>query len=593
LCLSQPAIRSKSKPRGFTKIKKTNSADAFMKQLGFRTLLAIIILAFILAVYGTRNHQTTARLGSSARRVLYYVDPMNPTHTSDKPGLAPCGMKMEPVYADASTSTVAEKRAASLPSGAVELSALQQQLIGVRVASVERVSGKQKLRTLGKVSLDETRVYRITLPVDGLIRNVGPIVSGSVVQKDDLLADFYNRDFLTAQQTYLYALNTLDRFNDQESEDQLKLTRTQVRAAEENLEFLGMGELQLQDIARTRQIARNIELRSPVAGLVLARNAFQGLRFERGTELFRVCELDHVWILADVFEQEAQLYQPGTIAQVTLRTSKRTFQAKVSSALPQFDPSTRTMKVRLDAENPGYLLRPDMFVDVELPLALPEALVLPIEAVLDSGLRKTVFVVQGDGVFEPRTVETGWRFGDQIQITGGLMPGEQIVISGNFLIDSESRMKIAAADRSQITAQDPVCNMEVNIQTAKTASYQSEYGGKTYWFCAAACKTQFDQNPAEFIASSDNHDVKQALASDSVAPRKAFPEGLPQSALQVFPKIPTSVDAGPSSSSVDSQAKGIAFRRHRQLRTPQPAAAKVEAINSSATITAGSMPARD
>ena len=117
----------------------------------------------------------------------------------------------------------------------------------------------------------------------------------------------------------------------------------------------------------------------------------------------------------------------------------------VSKVLPQFDPVSRTLKVRLELDNPGYVLRPDMFVDVEFPVTLPPALTVPSDAVLDSGLKKTVFVDRGNGFFEPRQVETGWRFGDRVEITKGLMAGEQIVISGNFLIDSESRMKMAAA----------------------------------------------------------------------------------------------------------------------------------------------------
>jgi Cu(I)/Ag(I) efflux system membrane fusion protein len=279
---------------------------------------------------------------------------MNPAHTSNKPGLAPCGMKMEPVFADALAPSGSANGAPDMVSGALKISAEKQQLIGLRVARVEQRSGTRTLRALGKVALDETRVFRVSAAVDGWVRSAGPVVTGSIVQKDEVLATFYNRDFLTAQQTYLYALNTMDRYKDAESAEQLKLTKAQMQASEENLEFLGMGPAQVQEIARTRQIARNIELRSPVAGLVLARNAFTGLRFERGSELFRIAELDHVWVLADVFENEAQDFQPGTMARVTLLSPKRTFEAKISQALSQFDSATRTLKVRLEAENPGY-----------------------------------------------------------------------------------------------------------------------------------------------------------------------------------------------------------------------------------------------
>ena len=171
---------------------------------------------------------------------------------------------------------------------------------------------------------------------------------------------------------------------------------------------------------------------------------------------------------------------------------------RVLNVPPQFDPASRTLKVRLEADNPGYALRPDMFVDVEFPIQLPPAITVPVDAVLDSGLRKTVFVDRDNGFFEPRKVETGWRFGDRVEIVKGLMPGERIVTSGTFLLDSESRMKMAAAGMSKSTearsAKDPVCGMDVDESKAKAAGRISEYRGKAYYFCTDQCKQQFDRN---------------------------------------------------------------------------------------------------
>ena len=235
-----------------------------------RLLYLAVVLPLIAAAYWAGSRRTQQNMASrdyrETGRVLYYVDPMNPSHTSDKPGLAPCGMKMEPVFADPLASSGSTNGGPALLPGTVRISPEKQQLIGVKVAPVERKSGTRSLRTLGKVALDETRVFRVAAAVDGWIRSAGPVVTGNIVQKDEVLATFYNRDFLTAQQTYLYALNTMDRFKDNESADQLKLTQAQMQAAEENLEFLGMGPVQVQEIARTRQIARNIELRSRSPG---------------------------------------------------------------------------------------------------------------------------------------------------------------------------------------------------------------------------------------------------------------------------------------------------------------------------------------
>jgi len=441
-------------------------------------------------------------VAATGRRILYYRDPMHPAYKSDKPGVAPdCGMPLEPVYADGGAAGEPEKGEgpASLPPGWVQVSPEKQQIIGVQVGQVEKAPGTQTIRTLGRVTLDETRVFRVAAAVEGWVRNSGPIVTGDMVRKDEVLATFYNRDFLTAQQTYLYALNTMDRFKDNESEDQLKLTKAQMRASEENLEFLGMGETQLREVARTRQIAREIELRAPGAGLVVARNAFAGLRFDRGAELFQIADISHVWILADIFEDEARYFLPGANARVILPNLGRVLQAKVSDALPQFDPSSRTLKMRLEMDNPDYTLRPGMFVDVELPVRLPPAITVPADAVLDSGLKKTVFVVRGQGYFEPRRVETGTHYGDRVEITKGLEPGERIVISGNFLIDSESRMELAAAGLSGELNKDPVCGMDVAEDKAKAAGRTSVYRGATYFFCSDHCKQDFDKDPEHYL----------------------------------------------------------------------------------------------
>jgi membrane fusion protein, copper/silver efflux system len=434
--------------------------------------------------------------------ILYYQDPMHPAYRSDRPGIAPdCGMQLEPVFAGSGGPGSSVKRK-SIPAGVVEISPEKQQVIGIRTAVVTKGPGPQSLRVLGRVALDETRVYRVAAAVDGWIRSAGPITT---VRKDEVLATFYNRDFLTAQQTYLYALNTMDRFQEQESAEQLKLTRNQMRAAEENLQFLGMGDAQLKHIAQDRQIAREIELRSPVNGVVLARNALPGLRFDRGAELFRVADLTHVWVLADLFGKEARHVRPGQGARIILQDQERSLVASVTDSLPQFDAISRTLKVRLELDNPGYVLRPDMFVDVEIPISLPAAVTVPADAVIDSGLKKTAFVVRGAGFFEPRSVEIAWRFGDRIGIARGIEPGERIVVSGNFLIDSESRMRLAdagsfASAQGVTAGKDPVCGMSVNTKTPDAISTQRD--GATYYFCSMQCRKDFEANPRRYVTKN-------------------------------------------------------------------------------------------
>ncbi len=463
-------------------------------------LVVCVAAASFLAGLGLRQKPESAPAAPGGRRILFYHDPMHPAYKSDKPGIAPdCGMQLEPVYADGGEAE-AKTDQPQMPPGTVTVSPEKQQLIGVKTSEVTLGSGMETLRVPGRVIADETRIYRIVAATSGWMREIGPAVSGTIVQKDELLATFYNRDFLTAQQSYLYALNSTARSKETESPAQLKLSEAQTRAARENLEFLGMSSTQVREIENTQQIARNIDLRSPVTGQVLAREVYPGLPFERGAELFRIADLSRVWVYADVFEHDAWLLRTAQTASVS-RQGGRALVARISKTLPQFDAATRTLKVRLAVDNQDYALRPDMFAEVEFRVAPPASISVPMDAVVDSGLHKTVYVDRGNGHFEPRAVETSWRFGNRLGIARGLNAGERIVVAGNFLIDSESRMQAAAA-RPEASPQaahskmhDPVCGMEVDPARA----VRGERGGKTYYFCSQNCKKDFDANPAKYL----------------------------------------------------------------------------------------------
>jgi membrane fusion protein, copper/silver efflux system len=476
-----------------------------------RLLYLAVVLALVAGAYwagARRGQQNTAPHESrESRKVLYYVDPMNPAHTSDKPGKAPCGMDMEPVYADATLGTVSGPESASLPPGTIKVTPEKQQLIGVRLAAAEKQRLTHNLRLLGKVATDETRVYRINATIDGWITKTMPVSAGSHVKKDETIAEFYSPDFLAAGQSLVFALSAADRVKATGQETEMQ--RSQMANFELNLKQyrdalhnLGMGELQIQEMVRTRKLMENVNITSPAEGFILQRNVSDGQRFERGTELFRIADLSHVWILVDVFERDASLVQSDQPVKVELPNQGKTFAATVSKTLPQFDNITRTLKLRLEADNADFTLKPDMFVDVELPLSLAEAIVVPAEAVLDQGLRQTVFVDRGNGYFEPRNVHLGLHAGDQVQVMQGLAPGERIVTSGTFLLDSESRMKLAAAGVQGMPLSDPVCGMTVDEGKTRAAKRVSEYQGKTYGFCSDGCKKRFEADPAKYLAKT-------------------------------------------------------------------------------------------
>ncbi len=418
----------------------------------------------------------------------------------------PSGSKSLAVNADkipntvSDTGTITDTDTSSLPIGTVKIAPEKQQLIGVRTGEVEKKAVNHTIRLLGRIVPDENRTYRITSSSELWIRKVYPPTTGSIVKKDEPLLAFYTTNFLSAAASYMYALNTLDRTRQSKPDApaQTAVIENQIRQAVEALQNLGVSDAQIAKMARTRKIDELADVVSPANGFILSRNATLNQWVGSGTELYRIADLNRVWILGDIFEKEAQYFKPGAKARASMPTQKKTFSASVSEVLPIFDPATRTLKVRLETENPDFLLRPEMFVDVELPVALPPTITVPSDAILDSGLKKTVFVDLGNGFFEPREVETGWRIGNRVEITKGLESGERIVTSGTFLIDSESKLELAAQGMYTTLSKDPVCGLDVAMRKAEKAGLKASHGGKTYYFHSEECKQKFEKEPERY-----------------------------------------------------------------------------------------------
>lgn len=454
-----------------------------MKLGGYIAVGLLVVAGAFLA--GTRWGHGGRGPAAHQQGPVAYACPMHPQFRSDRPGDCPsCGMRLEPAR-DAGAARTADDGTA-LPAGAVQVSPERQQTIGVKLGVVERVSGTRTLRTTGRVTPNENAVYPLVAGADGLVRGVRGATTGSLVKRNEVLLSFYAPEFVNAQLSYFSGLDTLRAANQDASE---RFANT--------LRNLGVSEQQLARIRTTRKLAQYIDIVSPVDGFVLERKASVGLSCDRGFEFYRVADLRRVWILADVYEDQAPFVRAGSRARIT--SQGRQIEATVSRAEPTFDEATRTLKVRLETDNPGFALKPGMFVDVRFDIELPPSLAVPSEAIVDSGLRKTVFVDRGGGYFEPRSVETGWRLSDQVEVTKGLMAGERIVISGTFLMDSESRMKAASHGIFGAVAVDPICGMEVDEKRAAAAGRRSQHEGTSYYFCADECRKRFDAEPARYV----------------------------------------------------------------------------------------------
>ena len=420
-----------------------------MKRTIAVTALAVSMVGGLFTCGMSRAHLSGAAR-ASVQAATGYICPMHPHYHSDHPGNCPiCGMRLEAKHGAGAAG--GDDTSHKLPPGAVQVSPERQQAIGIRLGVVGRLAGPRVLRTTGRIVPDENRTYPIVAAVSGWVRQVESVTTGDAVKADQVLASFSapQPEFDTAQQMYytslemVYRASTQPQPRSQQSHDPARAGAEIDRVAD-GLRNMGVTNSQLREMARRRELVRDIKIESPVDGIVLKRSVSPGLRFERGFEFYRIADLNHVWILADVYRDQQPFIRRGASARITTAEASRTLSSTVSQSEPIFDEAAQTLKVRLEAANPKLALKPGMFVDVEFQVNLPPTLVVPADAIVDTGLRKTVFVDRGNGYFEPRLVETGWRIGDDVQVTKGLRNGERIVISGTFLVDSESRMKAMA-----------------------------------------------------------------------------------------------------------------------------------------------------
>jgi Cu(I)/Ag(I) efflux system membrane fusion protein len=455
-------------------------------------IISALIVCFLAGTWYGRGPErpVEARATPKATR---FVCPMHPQYTSDRPGTAPCcGMRLVPAEEAVKGSLQ--------PPGTVHISSDKQQVIGIETVAAANSSAARTIRTTGRIAADENRLYRLNTSTELWVRKVYPPSAGSVVRKDEPLVEVYTTNLLGAINAYIYALNTRDRTAlAQAGPAQVAAVDLQVRQAVESLRNLGVAESDIAAVERRREPMSQITFRSPVDGYVLARGVTRGQWVPAATELYQIADLSRVWIYADAFEGEVEQFHSGAAVKVALPNRERTFTAHMSDVAPVFDSASRSSRIRLELDNQGFTLRPGMFVDLEFALAKASCLTVPAESVIDSGRRKVVYVDRGNGFFEPREIHTGSRFDGRVEINSGLAPGERVVVAGNFLIDSESRMRASASTRVS-GHKDAVCGMEVNgsPNPARTVTY----GGREYRFCSEDCKHSFEKNPEKYTGSA-------------------------------------------------------------------------------------------
>ncbi len=312
---------------------------------------------------------------------------------------------------------------------------------GVRVEAVRHQTGLRRVHTRGTIEEDDSRIYRVFAGSDGRISSLGNNSPGTIVHRNEKLATFFSNELIKAQQAYFFSLQAFESAKAANRPNDIRQAEDGVRAHEKILMSMGMGEPQIRQVARKREATRDIEIVAPADGIVVIRNLVQQQRLEPGTELFRIIDLSRIWIFASVLPGELPVLDPGTKAKIVVPQTGQSVDAVVSSALPLVDSEGRVLQLKLEAQNPSLLLRPDMYVDVELQIPVPSGLSIPKEAVVDDGIEKIVYVDTRNHTFEARTVVLGNTFGDRVLIRRGLSEGDQVAVPGQFLRDSESRTR--------------------------------------------------------------------------------------------------------------------------------------------------------
>jgi RND family efflux transporter MFP subunit len=390
-----------------------------------KTISILIALAALLWLATDAHSDNTKTL---------YTCGMHPQIILDHPGNCPiCGMKLTPIR---SISAGADTNAAA--SSAIAVDAATQQNMNIRTAVIQRGPLRKTIRTVGTIDYNETALADVTTHFKGWIVKLDVDATGQLVHRGDPLFEVHVPDIYDAEVQFLETVtNRFKNFNS------VIVARND---AIRNLKNFDVSDAEIAQIETNRTVLKNLTVPAPISGFVIEKDAVQGQMVDAGIRLYRIADLGIVWVMAQVYEQDLAFVQLGQEAVVKIASlPDREFRGRVTFIYPTVDEKTRTARVRLEFENPGYFLKPGMFVTAQIQAELAgSAVLVPDEAVLRSGARNTVFVALAGGKFEARDVTLGLESENGLnQVTGGLSAGERVVTSGQFLLDSESQLREA------------------------------------------------------------------------------------------------------------------------------------------------------
>jgi multidrug efflux pump subunit AcrA (membrane-fusion protein) len=382
-----------------------------------------------------------APAATGERKVAYYRSPMDPSVRSDVPAKDSMGMDFVPVYEDELAG------AGAVPGRAtVTLSAERRQVLGLRSEPVRVGSLARPIRTVGRVAPDERRLHHVHTKFEGYVEKLYVDFVGKKVRKGEPLASIYSPELVATQEEYLLAMRAEERLSGAEVPSVVKGGQDLVAAARRRLLLWDIRAEDVDALERSGTVRRTLDLYAEVEGYVVGKTALQGMRVMPSDPLFDIADLSHLWVLADVYEADLPAVRLGMQAELSIAyIPERKWRGTVTWIAPAVEEKTRTVKVRVEVDNRDDRLKPEMFADVVLEAGVGRGLIVPETALVRSGTRTLVFVDREGGVLEPREVQVGGRTESGVHVRSGLGEGDRVVVSANFLLDSESSLRAALA----------------------------------------------------------------------------------------------------------------------------------------------------
>lgn len=417
-----------------------NSSNPVPVRIITGVLFAVMVTVMIISIGCDKTGNSAAESGKAAR----FHCPMHPTYVSDRQGDCPiCGMRLVPIKSEGSADGLVAKGASAVPGRtAIMVSPEKRQKIGLVTSVVEEKEMSTVVRTTAVVAHDETRLARIAPRFGGWVTKLHVNYVGQQVEKGQPLFTVYSPELFTAENEYLLAVRNRQMLTNSPAAER-ESANALVESARRRLELLQISDEELRALESSGKAGDELLMRSPVSGHVVAKGAVEGKSFMAGETLYEIADLDQLWLRAAVFEYELPQIQVGEAAKVTLPHLNATMESKVTFISPHIDPQTRRGEVRLEIENPGHRIRPDMWANVEILADQSHGLAVPASAIIDTGIRQIVFVDREDGHLAPVEIQTGARTDDFVEVKSGLKAGDKVVSRALFLIDSESQLRAA------------------------------------------------------------------------------------------------------------------------------------------------------